>query len=96
MASPKNSPNNHSDQNKIYIILVFICFIFSEVNKFFRVLDRKLLAEEESAIDEEIDPYEQLKALFSTPFMPNLLNSVVFLIRSAEEVAVLLVNYKGK
>lgn len=35
-------------------------------------------------------------SFFSRPFMPNLLNSIVFCVELAQEVAVLLVNYKGR
>ena len=35
-------------------------------------------------------------ALWTTPFMPNLLNTSVFLVETAQCIAVLLVNYKGR
>lgn len=34
--------------------------------------------------------------LFSTPFKPSLLNTVVFLIETAQQVSVMAVNYKGR
>merc|ERR1719499_2507349 len=68
-----------------------------EVTKFFRNLDKQLAKEEELGIvEEEEDPYAQLMAMFNAPFMPNLMNSVVCLLRSSQEIAVLLVNYKGR
>eukprot|EP01045_Picozoa_sp_COSAG04_P005826 COSAG04_NODE_276_length_18405_cov_14.052278_2_plen_123_part_00 len=35
-------------------------------------------------------------ALWSTPFLPNLMNSTVFLVETAQIIAVLFVNYKGR
>ena len=46
--------------------------------------------------DEEEDPLAMFKSLWSTPFMPNLLNSTVFLVETSQMVAVLFVNYKGR
>ena len=69
-----------------------------EVTKFFRTLDKQLALEEENGFleeEEDPDPYAAMMAMFNTPFMPNLMNSVVFLLRSSQDIAVLLVNYKG-
>jgi len=35
-------------------------------------------------------------AMWTTPFMPNLLNTCVFLVETSQCIAVLLVNYKGR
>ena len=35
-------------------------------------------------------------ALWSTPFLPNLMTSTVFLVETAQIIAVLFVNYKGR
>jgi len=71
-----------------------------EVTKFFRTLDKQLAIEEENGFleeaEEDPDPYAAMMAMFNTPFMPNLMNSVVFLLRSSQDIAVLLVNYKGR
>eukprot|EP00668_Euglena_longa_P046059 GGOE01061743.1.p1 GENE.GGOE01061743.1~~GGOE01061743.1.p1 ORF type:complete len:525 (+),score=172.97 GGOE01061743.1:212-1576(+) len=45
---------------------------------------------------EEMETMEMLMSLWSAPFKPNLLNTVVFLVETAQMVAVLLVNYKGR
>ena len=45
---------------------------------------------------EDEDPMAMFKSLWSTPFMPNLLNTVVFLVETSQMVAVLFVNYKGR
>ena len=37
-----------------------------------------------------------MMALWTTPFMPNLLNTSVFLVETSQCIAVLLVNYKGR
>lgn len=34
--------------------------------------------------------------MWSSPFKPNLMNTVVFLVETAQIVAVLFVNYKGR
>ena len=45
---------------------------------------------------EEGDYMASMMALWTTPFMPNLLNTSVFLVETAQSIAVLLVNYKGR
>jgi len=45
---------------------------------------------------EEGDYMASMMALWSTPFMPNLLNTAVFLVETSQCIAVLLVNYKGR
>jgi cation-transporting ATPase 13A1 len=45
---------------------------------------------------DEMDTMQQLWSLWSAPFKPNLLNTVVFLVETAQMIAVLLVNYKGR
>jgi len=68
-----------------------------KVTKFFRTLDKQILAQEEDmAEDEELDPWAQMMSMINTPFYPNLMNMVVFLLKTSQEVAVLLVNYKGR
>ena len=42
------------------------------------------------------DPMAMFKSLWGAPFMPNLLNTVVFLVETSQMVAVLFVNYKGR
>jgi cation-transporting ATPase 13A1 len=46
-------------------------------------------------VDED-DPLAEVMALWSQPFLPNLLNSVIFLVETAQIIAVLFVNYKGR
>ena len=43
---------------------------------------------------EEGDYMAAAMAMWSTPFLPNLLNTAVFLVETAQCVAVLVVNYK--
>ena len=45
---------------------------------------------------EEEDPWAEMMTLWSKPFMPNLMNTVVFLVETAQIMAILLVNYKGR
>lgn len=46
--------------------------------------------------DEEEDPLQMLTALWHKPFLPNLMNTTVFLVETAQIMAVLFVNYKGR
>lgn len=48
----------------------------------------------EEASDEE-DMLEKLKSMMSTPFLPNLLNTSIFLVETSQTIAVLFVNFKG-
>ena len=52
-------------------------------------------AQQEAAM-EEGDYMAAAMAMWSTPFLPNLLNTAVFLVETAQCVAVLVVNYKGR
>uniref|UniRef100_A0A7S1J4X1 P-type ATPase A domain-containing protein n=1 Tax=Eutreptiella gymnastica TaxID=73025 RepID=A0A7S1J4X1_9EUGL len=45
---------------------------------------------------DEMDTMEMLFTLWAAPFKPNLLNTVVFLVETAQMIAVLMVNYKGR
>ena len=57
----------------------------------------RLREEQQAASDkamEEGDYMAAAMAMWSTPFLPNLLNTAVFLVETAQCVAVLVVNYK--
>jgi cation-transporting ATPase 13A1 len=45
---------------------------------------------------DEDDPLKQFTMMWSQPFMPNLMNTTVFLVETAQIVAVFIVNYKGR
>jgi len=45
---------------------------------------------------DEDDVMAWFTSMWSTPFLPNLLNTAVFLVETSQMVAVLLVNYKGR
>ena len=45
---------------------------------------------------EDGDYMASMMALWTTPFMPNLLNTSVFLVETSQCIAILLVNYKGR
>lgn len=68
-----------------------------EVLEFHR---RERLREQQQALSdkamEEGDYMASMMALWTTPFMPNLLNTSVFLVETSQCIAVLLVNYKGR
>eukprot|EP00038_Savillea_parva_P008274 m.175862 g.175862 ORF g.175862 m.175862 type:complete len:1518 (-) comp14065_c0_seq1:304-4857(-) len=57
---------------------------------------KKVRAGEDMAIDEEEDAWKAFELLWAKPFLPNLMNTVIFLVENAQIVAVLLVNYKGR
>lgn len=46
--------------------------------------------------DEEEDWMNMVLQLWTQPFLPNLMNTVVFLVETAQTVAILFVNYKGQ
>jgi cation-transporting ATPase 13A1 len=50
---------------------------------------------EEAAGGAEPDAMAEFMALWSQPFLPNLMNTVLFLVQTSQFVAVLFVNYKG-
>ena len=66
----------------------------AEVKEF----NRKVRAGEavQAKKEEEMDMTEQMFALWAQPFLPNLMNSVIFLVETAQIIAVLFVNYKGR
>jgi len=61
---------------------------------------KERLREEQQALSEAAiedgDYMASMMALWTTPFMPNLLNTSVFLVQTSQSIAVLLVNYKGR
>lgn len=66
----------------------------AEVKEF----NRKVRAGEAVAAEgaDEEDMMTQMMSLWAAPFMPNLMNSVIFLVETAQIIAVLFVNYKGR
>ena len=50
---------------------------------------------QKAAAAEEGDYLASMMAIWTTPFLPNLLNTSVFLVETAQCIAVLLVNYKA-
>jgi len=50
----------------------------------------------EADIEESEDSWAEMMMLWSRPFKPNLLNTNVFLVETAQIIAVLFVNYKGR
>jgi cation-transporting ATPase 13A1 len=56
-----------------------------------------LLVEQDSlTTDADEDPWADVWSMWSKPFMPNLMNTTVFLVETSQLVAVLFVNYKGR
>ena len=54
-----------------------------------------LLSQQEQERAGEGDPLSELLSLWGMPFLPNLMNTVVFLVETSQVTAVLFVNYKG-
>lgn len=65
-----------------------------EVTEFFRKAKAKEI--DLSAACGEEDYVCQLNAFWAAPFMPNLLNSVVFLVETSQMISVFFTNYKGR
>jgi cation-transporting ATPase 13A1 len=64
-----------------------------EVKAFFKAVRE---GETEGLVDEdEQDAMEAMMSMWSKPFMPNLLNTVIFLVETSQIIAVMFVNYKG-
>lgn len=57
---------------------------------------RELKEANQAKAAEEGDWMASSMAIWSTPFLPNLLNTCVFLVETSQCVAILLVNYKGR
>lgn len=57
---------------------------------------RELKEANQAKAQEEGDWMAASMAIWSTPFLPNLLNTCVFLVETSQCVAILLVNYKGR
>lgn len=65
-----------------------------EVTEFFRKAKAKEI--DQYALCGEDDFMCQLTAFWQAPFMPNLLNSVVFLVETSQMISVFFANYKGR
>jgi cation-transporting ATPase 13A1 len=64
-----------------------------EVSLYFKKLKAEGPPEDLDLTD---DPWAFMEWLKTAPYKPNLLNTVTFLLSSSQEIAVLLVNYKGR
>ena len=61
-----------------------------EVKAFFKAVRE---GETEGLVDEdEQDAMEAMMSMWSKPFMPNLLNTVIFLVETSQIIAVMFVN----
>uniref|UniRef100_A0A0G4HKL1 Uncharacterized protein n=1 Tax=Chromera velia CCMP2878 TaxID=1169474 RepID=A0A0G4HKL1_9ALVE len=69
--------------------------LLAEVKEFNRKVKMGTLTNE-TAPGEETDYMAMMLNLWQQPFMPNLMNSAVFLVETAQMFAVLFVNYKGR
>jgi len=67
-----------------------------DVNEWWRVEKLRWRGYIEKEEDEEQDYMAQLWATWDRPFLPNLMNTVVFLVETAQTVSILFVNYKGQ
>lgn len=65
-----------------------------EVTEFFKRAKAKEI--DSSELCEEDDYMCVMNAFWMSPFMPNLLNSVVFLVETGQMIAVYFANYKGR
>ena len=51
---------------------------------------------DQSTLCDEDDFMCQFQQMWQAPFMPNLLNSVVFLVETSQMISVFFANYKGR
>ena len=68
--------------------------LLKEVAEFFRKAKAKEI--DASSLCDEDDFMCQMNAYWTAPFMPNLLNSTVFLVETSQMIAVFFCNYKGR
>lgn len=68
--------------------------LLKEVTEFFRKAKAKEI--DASSLCGEDDIMCQMNAFWTAPFMPNLLNSVVFLVETSQMISVFFANYKGR
>jgi cation-transporting ATPase 13A1 len=68
--------------------------LLKEVTEFFRKAKAKQL--DQSTLCDEDDFMCQMNLMWSAPFMPNLLNSTVFLVETSQMISVYFANYKGR
>merc|ERR1711988_1025225 len=68
--------------------------LLQEVTEFFKKSKAKQL--ESQYLCDEDDFMCNFNQLWFTPFMPNLLNSVVFLVETSQMISVFFANYKGR
>jgi len=68
--------------------------LLQEVTEFFKKAKAKHL--ESQHLCDEDDFICNVNQLWFTPFMPNLLNSVVFLVETSQMISVFFANYKGR
>jgi cation-transporting ATPase 13A1 len=66
----------------------------AEVTEFFRKAKAKEI--DRYALCDEDDYVCTMNAFWTAPFMPNLLNSVVFLVETSQMISVFFANYKGR
>lgn len=68
----------------------------AEVTEFFRKAKAKEVDASELAGCEEDDILCQFQAYWMAPFLPNLLNTTVFLVETSQMISVFFANYKGR
>ena len=68
--------------------------LLKEVTEFFRKAKAKEI--DAASLCGEDDFVCQFQAYWTAPFMPNLLNSTVFLVETSQMIAVFFCNYKGR
>jgi cation-transporting ATPase 13A1 len=74
--------------------------LLKEVSTFNRLAAKGLAKQLEQQVPAEdvtaLDSLAEVMSMWQAPFMPNLLNTVVFLVETSQIMAVLFVNYKGR
>lgn len=75
-------------------ILYLSLLALKEVTEFFKKAKAKQL-DSQNLCDED-DMMCNFNLIWQAPFLPNLLNSVVFLVETSQMISVFFANYKGK
>ena len=78
----------------VVAIVVVVVVVVAQVTEFFKKAKANEIARD--AHCGEDDFMCQMQAYWTAPFLPNLLNTVVFLVETSQMISVFFANYKGR
>eukprot|EP00501_MAST-03F_sp_TOSAG23-6_P000377 GSMAST32.ASY1.ANO1.386.1 assembled CDS len=91
-ATPVDKMHRTRPLHSLFHPTIFISMIGQACIHLYSISD----SSESDITDVTADPFADIMFMWSRPFMPNLMNTVVFLVETSSIVAVLFVNYKGR